>query len=726
MAPNAGMMAPLDPSISGGPVWAPNLGVPSTDTPAAVGSLTGQSPGQGGGAPTAGGGGQPGWGPSILAGLGGGVSGWTGGEPPGQATQPPNVMPTIDQAAGSKISLPSGPAADTTGPGFGGEIPPPTQSSSILDALGAMTPDTQFTRDIKTMATGGAGQPTGPIADALNWEKQALTNTARHIRSYFTETPATAREAVKSGKPLEFEGQPSSYEGDVEGMPGEKKPAAPAAEAPKPAVPARPGKGDTTITIPGGYFSTVDKAEGRGINPRSSAFGPGQFIDSTFRDYMKTEHPEIDTSKMTHAQLNEYKNIYGQDATTWYASQNAPKLANANIPVTNGSLYGAHFLGPEGAIALYTAPPNTPVAQLLDKKAIAANPEVLAGKTNTQVISWLEAKNHVVPQQPMMEEPPSQAPYPTSDFNRVRQLMGGTNVSSQEHTANVLAGLAGGAGSVQANAPGSFAAALAAAGAGGGKGYAQSFASQRSARQAQAETETKLLSLEHQQVKENAEIANQNSMNLWKVRQQNADRQYENQKEEFKFLQPKIDTTGGITTISRYNPQTGNWEVTTHDSKAGAAQGEKTKQILEAMEASGPVAENYGLQAIMNQYPATAEGQARAKSDIINYSVGRIVKGGSGRAVFKGAYDKYEKEAQKEIESSLPAGGAQSLAATKPQQYQEMLQERIIAKILADPKTAALSWTKDGRVYSPAAGFLADSFLAKPKAAPAPEPMNAY
>jgi hypothetical protein len=627
---------------------------PSTSDPnSAIASLTGQSPGLGGGAPT---------GPSTL-GFG---------------------LPNIPQT------------------GLTTDI-----GQAIKDITGALGAPRRFGEDIGKKAGEYAFKPTkGPEA----WQGQ----------------PTGSQDWMTGGQAV----SPTAMDPNA---------AAPADAAAAPGTSATtPSGATTTFSVPGpagggggvpsGYWGTVDKAEGRGINPRSSAFGPGQFIDSTFKDYMKDAHPEIDISKMSHAQLNEYKNVYGQDATTWYASQNAPKLAGANIPVTNGSLYGAHFLGPEGLIKLWSAPDNTPVAQILDKSAIAANPEVLSGKTVGQVKGWLENKNHVIPQQQPLTEPPGQPPLPTSNLSIVRRLMGDTNVTPSEHTANVLAGLAGGAGSVASNAPGSFASALAAAGAGGGKGYAQSFASQRAARQGQAETETKLLSIEHQQAKDNAEIAYQNAQNLWKIKNENAQRDYENKSKEFEFMKPKIDVNAaGIVTAQQYNPQTGQYDITQHNPKTAADQAEKAKQVIDAMGGEGPVAEMYGLHAIANSYANIKDPILKSKlmnEAATQYSIGRIVRSGAGRQVFD-KYDQYEKEAQKQLESSLPAGGAAALAATKPKDYQEMLQSLVISRILADPDTRNYKWAKKGGVYSPSAGLLSQNIQEPGGTTPMTKPQGA-
>jgi hypothetical protein len=451
--------------------------------------------------------------------------------------------------------------------------------------------------------------------------------------------------------------------------------------------------GETTVSIPSyrqggkdwtppGYTEGLNKFEGFGKNKLSSAFGEGQFIDSTFRDYLKEEHPELgDPKKLNEQQLQKLKLDYGHDATQWYAAKNAADLLKRGLPVTNSSLYTMHLLGPGDGIKVLSASPDTPLARVLSPDVIGRNVHMLSGKTVGQLEQSIEGQfsSSLVPQQPVMTAPPQRAiPTPT-DFTGLRNIIGaGTTISPQEHTANVLAGLAGGAGSVAANAPGSFTSALAAAGAGGGKGYAQSFSSQRAAMLARAEAETKLLTMEHQQENERAEISFANASDQWKVLNENAQTQYKNRKAEFDYLQPKVDTAGGVTTIQRINPMTGATEVTRLDNKSLADQGIQIKNTLERMKMSPSIAESEAAKAIVQQYQNNPQV---AKQALIALMVDSVVDSEAGPIVFGDAYAKASKAATAELNNEIQSGGA-ALALTKPDAYQAELRKKIKAHIL--------------------------------------------
>jgi hypothetical protein len=79
-------------------------------------------------------------------------------------------------------------------------------------------------------------------------------------------------------------------------------------------------------------------------------------------------------------------------------------------------VYAAHYFGPSGARSFLTADPNTPIADILGKAAVKANPN-LQGKTVSQVRAQLETKMGG-PKQPDVSretpEPPARNPLPPS------------------------------------------------------------------------------------------------------------------------------------------------------------------------------------------------------------------------------------------------------------------------------------------------------------------------
>lgn len=145
----------------------------------------------------------------------------------------------------------------------------------------------------------------------------------------------------------------------------------------------------------GGSGSYVDRVAGvesgnnpRAKNPRSTATGLGQVIESTWTSFMRERHPDL--------MKGNYQNLrndpaLSREAIQWYADQNAAGLRSAGLPVRDGTLYLAHFAGPGGARAVLTADPNAPIEQVLTPGQISANP-FLRGKSAGDVIAWADRK----------------------------------------------------------------------------------------------------------------------------------------------------------------------------------------------------------------------------------------------------------------------------------------------------------------------------------------------
>ena len=132
--------------------------------------------------------------------------------------------------------------------------------------------------------------------------------------------------------------------------------------------------------------SRIDKSENNtgdpsAKNPRSSAMGDGQFIDSTWLDTVKSARPDL-AKTLNDKQILALRSDpdFSHDMTTALATQNAGVLSKANLPVTTASLKIAHYLGAGAATKVLNAAPNTPMEQLVSPAVIAANPE-LAGQT---------------------------------------------------------------------------------------------------------------------------------------------------------------------------------------------------------------------------------------------------------------------------------------------------------------------------------------------------------
>lgn len=112
-------------------------------------------------------------------------------------------------------------------------------------------------------------------------------------------------------------------------------------------------------------------------NPRSSAMGNGQFIDSTWLQLFKQKYPD-QAAKMSDQQILSLRadpNLSRQMIIE-NGKVNADYLEQAGLPVTMQTLAVAHRLGPQMAANVLASDPNTPLTKLLSGEVIKANPEL--------------------------------------------------------------------------------------------------------------------------------------------------------------------------------------------------------------------------------------------------------------------------------------------------------------------------------------------------------------
>lgn len=127
-------------------------------------------------------------------------------------------------------------------------------------------------------------------------------------------------------------------------------------------------------------------------NPRSSATGPSQFINSTWLDMMSRHRPDLAAGQTPDAILAMRTDpALSREMTARYAEQNNQTLTNAGIPVTPGNTYLAHFAGPQGAVKVLQADPSTPAGDILGAAVVKANP-FLASMTAGDLAAWASKK----------------------------------------------------------------------------------------------------------------------------------------------------------------------------------------------------------------------------------------------------------------------------------------------------------------------------------------------
>jgi len=135
-------------------------------------------------------------------------------------------------------------------------------------------------------------------------------------------------------------------------------------------------------------------------NPASSAADLAQFTNSTWLKTMRPLHPEL--ANMSDQQFLSLRTdphfgpLFNAEANQALGQKNGAVLQAHNIPVNDGTLYGAHVLGAQGAVDLFSAPAGTPVSSLISPAAIRANPKLLRG-TNTDVANRFASKMDQTP-----------------------------------------------------------------------------------------------------------------------------------------------------------------------------------------------------------------------------------------------------------------------------------------------------------------------------------------
>jgi hypothetical protein len=110
-------------------------------------------------------------------------------------------------------------------------------------------------------------------------------------------------------------------------------------------------------------------------NPRSTALGPYQFIESTFLAVAK-RHFSAETEKLTPQQILALRTdaVFSRRAAEAYTMDNAAVLKASDIEPTYPNLRLAFLLGVAGAIKVLKAPPEMPLRAVLAPAVLLANP----------------------------------------------------------------------------------------------------------------------------------------------------------------------------------------------------------------------------------------------------------------------------------------------------------------------------------------------------------------
>lgn len=136
-------------------------------------------------------------------------------------------------------------------------------------------------------------------------------------------------------------------------------------------------------------------------NRRSSASGPGQFLDQTWLELIRAHRADLARRGEKEALELRRDPALAREMTARFLERNAAMLRRQCLPVTLGAVYLAHFAGGAGAVALLSAPDAADAAATMAKadatgrmtreRIVKANP-FLEGLTVADLKARLDRK----------------------------------------------------------------------------------------------------------------------------------------------------------------------------------------------------------------------------------------------------------------------------------------------------------------------------------------------
>src|SRR5262245_50045293 len=121
-------------------------------------------------------------------------------------------------------------------------------------------------------------------------------------------------------------------------------------------------------------------------NPRSTALGPFQFIESTFLFVVRRHFPS-EVTGLSERQVLALRTdmAFSRRAAAAYANDLMSALKDSGLPVTTANVRLAFLVGPFAAVRVLKTRPNQPLRRVLSAEAIAANP-YMAGATVAMLV----------------------------------------------------------------------------------------------------------------------------------------------------------------------------------------------------------------------------------------------------------------------------------------------------------------------------------------------------
>jgi hypothetical protein len=121
-------------------------------------------------------------------------------------------------------------------------------------------------------------------------------------------------------------------------------------------------------------------------NPRSTALGPFQFIESTFL-FVVNRHFPSEVANLTKRQILARRTdmAFSRRAARAYVHDLIAALASNGLPASPVNVRIAFLVGPSAAVRLLSTPPDQPLKSVLSADAITANP-FMSGTTIARLV----------------------------------------------------------------------------------------------------------------------------------------------------------------------------------------------------------------------------------------------------------------------------------------------------------------------------------------------------
>jgi hypothetical protein len=122
----------------------------------------------------------------------------------------------------------------------------------------------------------------------------------------------------------------------------------------------------------------------------TSASGSGQFINGTWIPLVRKNRPDL--ANKSNAEILEMRSDpeLSRQMIDAYGKENASKLQQNGIPVSDATKYGSHWFGPDAYMKMHNADPAAPIESIIGDAAAANNG--LKGKTVGDVKTLTQAR----------------------------------------------------------------------------------------------------------------------------------------------------------------------------------------------------------------------------------------------------------------------------------------------------------------------------------------------